>query len=115
MLTLANLYGADVNPLAVFITSANIILNLVDLPVQVFPVHVLQCDFLFPDSISVDSSDFIDITTLMDPPMVDLLIGNPPWLVLNGIASQAYQRKVKELARELGIMMGGKTGYSRGN
>jgi methylase of polypeptide subunit release factors len=39
---------------------------------------------------------------------VDLIIGNPPWLVLNGINSTEYKEKVKELANSYDIMMGGK-------
>ena len=38
----------------------------------------------------------------------DLIIGNPPWVVLNGIYSLDYKLCLKRLASELGIMRGGK-------
>ena len=38
----------------------------------------------------------------------DLVIGNPPWLVLNGIPSQTVQARIKSLGKELNIIRGGK-------
>jgi endogenous inhibitor of DNA gyrase (YacG/DUF329 family) len=39
---------------------------------------------------------------------VDLIIGNPPWLTINGILSKEYKKKVKDLSNNLGIYVGGK-------
>ncbi|MFX1327720.1 MAG: N-6 DNA methylase [Promethearchaeota archaeon] len=39
---------------------------------------------------------------------VDLIIGNPPWVVLHSIFSKEYKEEIKNLAKNLDIMMGGK-------
>jgi len=39
---------------------------------------------------------------------VDLIIGNPPWVVLHSIYSNEYKNEIKNLAKKLDIMMGGK-------
>ncbi|HMF32863.1 MAG TPA: N-6 DNA methylase, partial [Candidatus Lokiarchaeia archaeon] len=104
---LANVYGFDVSPLAVLVSKANILLGIADLVWHNIPLNVYLRDFLFPNIESLDQNAQ-EIPHLRDPPEVDLLIGNPPWLVLNGIASITYKQQVKDLARDLGIMMGGK-------
>ena len=43
---------------------------------------------------------------------VDIVIGNPPWVVLNKIYSKHYQAKMKQLSEKYGIYMGGKTATS---
>ncbi len=93
---IGKIYGFDVHPLAVLVTMANVILQAWDLPAPKILVNVSQVDFLFIDPSEDLSSQF------------DLILGNPPWLVLNGIPSLEYKNYVKDLARQLGIMMGGK-------
>ncbi|HMF34442.1 MAG TPA: N-6 DNA methylase [Candidatus Lokiarchaeia archaeon] len=97
---IGGLSGLDVHPLAVLATQSNMILLLADHNIDSFPLHIFLADALFPPQ--------------QLPPMfpsvnqVDLIIGNPPWLVLNGINSKEYQARVKDLAAGLGIMRGGK-------
>jgi len=93
---IANIFGFDVHPIAVLVTTVNIILQIWDIPASELPVNVSQCDFLFSEPNERAIAPF------------DLLLGNPPWLVLNGIPSHEYKSGVKDLARHLGIMMGGK-------
>ena len=97
---IVDIYGFDIHPLAVLVTKANMILQFPKLPAGRLTIQVHQVDALFPDS---DLLHRIRPTT-----QFDLVIGNPPWLVLNGIESEDYKEKVKDLARELGIMQGGK-------
>ncbi|HMF30735.1 MAG TPA: N-6 DNA methylase, partial [Candidatus Lokiarchaeia archaeon] len=107
VVALGNIFGFDVSPLAILVSKANIMLGIASLAEYNTPLNVYLCDFLFPDIESLDQNAQ-EIPHLRDPPEVDLLIGNPPWLVLNGIASITYKQQVKDLARDLGIMMGGK-------
>ncbi len=93
---IGKILGFDVHPLAVLVTMANIILQVWDLPAPELMVNVSNVDFLFADPDADHASQF------------DLILGNPPWLVLNGIPSLEYKNRVKNLARQLGIMMGGK-------
>ncbi|OLS13813.1 MAG: BseRI endonuclease [Promethearchaeota archaeon CR_4] len=92
----ANVVGFDVHPIAVIVTVVNIVLQVWNLPASKLPINVSQKDFLFSNLMEHDFSPF------------DLILGNPPWLVLNGIPSLEYKNRVKDLARGLGIMMGGK-------
>jgi hypothetical protein len=96
----SNLHGFDVHPLAVLVTKANVLLQFPDLPVRALNLHIHQLDTLFPDQ--------DQLHRLRLGIGFDLVIGNPPWLVLNGIESETYKQKVKALATELGIMQGGK-------
>ncbi|OLS13810.1 MAG: putative endonuclease [Promethearchaeota archaeon CR_4] len=97
---IVNLYGFDVHPLAVLVAKANILLQFPELPPGRLSIQIHQVDALFPD---LDHLDRVQSRTRFD-----LVIGNPPWLVLNGIESEDYKERVKGLARELGIMQGGK-------
>ncbi len=96
MRAIEKIFGFDVHPLAVFVTTANVILQVWDLPAPKLLINVMQLDFLFTDSDEDFASQF------------DLILGNPPWLVLNGIPSLEYKNSIKTLAQQLGIMMGGK-------
>lgn len=91
----ACLAGADKNPLAVFMTTVNLIVVLRRAGiVDSFPTLILD-DALF----------------LADPQAtsgLDLVIGNPPWIVLGGIENKAYKARLKQLAIDLGIYVGGK-------
>lgn len=86
-----NIYGVDINPLAVAVTKTNLLLQLSYLE-ALPPVNVFFSNTLFPDE---------------DPPIplnvMDVVVGNPPWLVLNNIHSMAYKERVKNLAESLGI------------
>ncbi len=97
---ISNLYGFDVHPLAVLVTKANVLLQFEEYPAESIPLRIYQVDALFPGSELLH--DCCPVGGF------DLVIGNPPWLVLNGIESEEHKKKVKVLARELGIMRGGK-------
>lgn len=97
---ISNLYGFDIHPLAILVTKANLLLQFDELPARPIPVRIYQMNALFPDP------EFL--SQICPVRGFDLVIGNPPWLVLNGIESEEYKVKVKNLARELGVMRGGR-------
>ncbi len=92
---IAALAGADKNPLAIFMTAINMMLALhhagIDCPFS----NLYLDDALFPSNCPVSGN-------------LDLVIGNPPWIVLGGIENAAYKERLKQLAMDLGIYVGGK-------
>ncbi|MFX1534867.1 MAG: class I SAM-dependent DNA methyltransferase [Promethearchaeota archaeon] len=98
---LKNVYGMDINPIAVATTRANVFLQLMKLVkskdkmniIEDLTANVSLCNALFPGNYRSNT----------DVSNVDLVIGNPPWLVLNRIHDSQYKEQLKELARELGI------------
>lgn len=93
---LNQIYGFDVNPMAVLVSRAILMLILHNNNLRIFPVKIFQFNPLFCEK---DIQNF---------PKFDLIIGNPPWLVINSMHSISYKKKIKELARELNIIRGGK-------
>jgi len=97
---LNNIYGLDINPIAILVTTANFLLNIQDiyniledfLPTVNFyrfdPLNPTD-DFLFP------YQDFKN--------KFDLIIGNPPWLTYKDVNDKKYQINLRNLADRLGI------------
>ncbi len=93
--SIAAIAGADKNPIAVFMAAINLLVTLHRAGIGgAFPSLHLR-DALFPD----------EPGSLRD---LDLVIGNPPWIVLGGIENAAYKERLKQLAVDLGIYVGGK-------
>jgi methylase of polypeptide subunit release factors len=93
---LNQIYGFDVNPIAVLVSISILMLILYNNNLRIFSPKIFQFNPLFCEK------------ELQDFPKFDLIIGNPPWLVINSMHSISYKKKIKELARELNIVRGGK-------
>ncbi|MEX2719347.1 MAG: class I SAM-dependent DNA methyltransferase [Candidatus Sigynarchaeota archaeon] len=92
---IAAIAGMDKNPLAIFMTAVNLFMLLRRAGIEgAFPSLYLG-DALFPSEPKALSG-------------LDLVIGNPPWIVLGGIENAAYKERLKQLAIDLGIYVGGK-------
>ncbi|MHA1693933.1 MAG: N-6 DNA methylase [Candidatus Helarchaeota archaeon] len=94
---LNRIYGFDINPIAILIVKANLLLiyylnNLRDTSINIFLLNPLF-------EKEYKGAQF---------PKFDLIIGNPPWIVLNSIHSYEYKEKIRMKALELGIIRGGK-------
>ncbi len=99
MKAMQNVYGCDVNPLAIATTRVNVALFLT--------LHRMQD--LLPRLLTanIKLTDFLDDTSPFYSRMrkkVDLIIGNPPWLVLNNISNKTSKERLKKLAREFHIL-----------
>nr|MDO8088970.1 N-6 DNA methylase [Candidatus Sigynarchaeum springense] len=93
--SIAAIAGADKNPLAVFMAAINLLVTLRRAGIDgAFPSLYLG-DALFPSEPYAQSD-------------LDLVIGNPPWIVLGGIENAAYKERLKRLAIDLDIYVGGK-------
>ncbi len=93
-----NIIGCDINPIACIMARANLFLSydgfwLKKIEIKIFEINLLT-DKEFPP--------------IFQRPLFDLIIGNPPWLVLNRIPSQSEKERIKKLGQELGILRGGK-------
>lgn len=91
------IWGIDINPLACIMARANILLTL---PVEFREdarINIKNFNFLdiTPDKIENLSSKF------------DLIIGNPPWLVLNRIQNIQLKNNLKNLGKHYRILEGG--------
>jgi hypothetical protein len=93
----ARVGGMDKNPLAIFmaILNAKVILAAHDVS-DCFPVLMLGDSLFFGDA----TPDF-----LQD---LDVVIGNPPWIVIGGIENGPYKERLKSLAIDIEIYVGGK-------
>ncbi len=94
---LENIWGIDINPLACLITRTNIILQL--------PLKLVKNLELF-----IQHQNFLDVDPLQTPnmfPKFDVVIGNPPWLVLNRIKDQIQKEQLKTLGNQYEILEGG--------
>jgi len=93
-----NVVGCDINPIACIMARANLFLSydgfwLKNMEITIFEINLLTNNEFPPTFHS---------------PSFDLIIGNPPWLVLNRIPSQSEKERIKKLGQELGILRGGK-------
>ncbi|MHA1987927.1 MAG: HsdM family class I SAM-dependent methyltransferase [Promethearchaeota archaeon] len=101
--SISNVFGFDVNPLAVITAKANIFLLFLeffnlgenDLP----NINIFLSDSLFPEDIKIildhKLKDFYN--------SFDLIIGNPPWLTYKDLYDKNYQTRIRELSDKLGI------------
>ncbi|MFX0082386.1 MAG: class I SAM-dependent DNA methyltransferase [Candidatus Hodarchaeota archaeon] len=98
-----NVFGFDVNPLAIITTKVNMLLIYLEFfkfKRGEFPeINVFLCDSLFPD----DCKNKIDLQLNNIFNSFDLVIGNPPWLTYKDLFDKAYQIKIRELSNLLRI------------
>ena len=98
-----NIYGFDVNPIAVITTQINILLIFLeyfDVGKETLPVaKIFRIDSLFPEQF--EKNMIIGLSDLYKT--FDLIIGNPPWMTYKDLNNKDYQTKVRELADKLKI------------
>ncbi|MHA1932641.1 MAG: HsdM family class I SAM-dependent methyltransferase, partial [Promethearchaeota archaeon] len=98
-----NVYGFDVNPLAIITSRVNILLILLDyfkLESQDIPmINIFLCDSLFP----TDYEDKLHFNFRELYNSFDLIIGNPPWLTYKDLHDKDYQNRIRKLTDELNI------------
>ncbi len=96
-----NVFGFDINPLAVMTVKVNTILLLLEYFYKdtnnIPNLNILLIDSLFPEFYERN----IDFNHLYNS--FDLVIGNPPWLTYKDLQSKPYQIKIRNLANSLGI------------
>ncbi|MHA2394138.1 MAG: HsdM family class I SAM-dependent methyltransferase [Promethearchaeota archaeon] len=100
---ISNVYGLDINPLAIMTAKINIFLLLVEnfKSVEIdFPkINIFLCDSLFLE----DYEDLLDLNFKDLNSSFDLVIGNPPWLTYKDLHNKTYQIRIRELSDKLGI------------
>ncbi|MFX1412423.1 MAG: N-6 DNA methylase [Promethearchaeota archaeon] len=94
-----NIYGFDVNPIAILTAKVNLKLIILDFfnpnePKLKGPT-LNYMDTLFPMQAEKNNYNLKN--------SFDLVIGNPPWLTYKDIFNKTYQRKIRELADSLSI------------
>lgn len=100
---ISNVYGLDINPLAIITARVNILLLLLDsydIEDENFPqINVLLCDALFPDNVKTNKEE--NLSKMLNS--FDLVIGNPPWLTYKDLFDKDYQKRIRDLSDELMI------------
>ncbi|MFX1309897.1 MAG: Eco57I restriction-modification methylase domain-containing protein, partial [Promethearchaeota archaeon] len=100
---ISNVYGFDINPLAVMTVRVNIFLLLLEyfnnIDYKISNFNIFLVDSLFPELYEKESK--IDFNNLYNS--FDLVIGNPPWITYKDLENKPYQIKIRNLANELGI------------
>ncbi|MHA1490226.1 MAG: Eco57I restriction-modification methylase domain-containing protein [Promethearchaeota archaeon] len=95
-----NIFGIDINPLAVITAKINIFilfLDYYDIGKDEIPkINIFHFDSLFPEKFETKL-----INQLYNS--FDLIIGNPPWLTYKELTSKEYQNKIRKLAKKLEI------------
>lgn len=98
-----NVFGFDVNPLAIITAKVNIFLILLEhfkIEEEQFPnINIFLCDSLFPDYCKKILN--LNINNIFNS--FDLVIGNPPWLTYKDLFDKDYQIKIRELSDKLDI------------
>jgi len=98
-----NIYGFDINPLAILTTKINIFLLFLeefDFGIDPVPnINIFLMDSLFPEKF--ERKTFINLKEIYNS--FDLIIGNPPWLTYKDLNSKKYQEMIRELAEKLEI------------
>ncbi len=96
-----NVFGFDINPLAVMTVKVNIILLLYDYFYKntdsIPKLNIYLIDSLFPENYE----NVFDFKSLYNS--FDLVIGNPPWLTYKDLQKKSYQISIRNLANKLGI------------
>lgn len=98
--------GIDRNPIACIMARTNLLLQNYDLK-RKFNWHP---NILEQNSLLIPSKDVFSIFNISIG--FDLIIGNPPWVVLNRLSDKKEKEQVKQLGKELGILCGGKLATS---
>lgn len=92
-----NIQGFDLNPIAAFITKANYLLAINDL---IDETKEIKLPIYIKDSIK--HPDLFDGFVNYDK--TDVLIGNPPWIVLRSLRSKEYQEFLKREILNYGLL-----------
>ena len=100
---ISNVYGFDINPLAVYTTKINIAILLFEhfhsKNSEIFDYNIVVVDSLFPEFIETkNQKSGEDLYNSFD-----LVIGNPPWLTYKDLQDKDYQTKIRELSDILKI------------
>ncbi|TFG18681.1 MAG: SAM-dependent DNA methyltransferase [Promethearchaeota archaeon] len=94
------LHGIDINPLSVIITRINLTISFFFMCNRRKDLNDSQGKVL-PTLISnISQGDYLQST---NTEKFDLIIGNPPWIVINGINSNDYKDYLKSLAKSMRI------------
>ncbi|GAB4308507.1 MAG: hypothetical protein Kow0069_06860 [Promethearchaeota archaeon] len=103
--------GFDANPLSVLLAGANlaVLRSLGHDAAERASVHLL--DFLFPHDGPREAEAGARVADGLAG-RTDFVVGNPPWLVVNRVASSARRAALKELGKRFGVFLGGKTATS---
>ena len=100
---ITNVYGFDVNPLAVLATKVNLAFLVNDITdsslFKTINSMIYLLDSLFPEDFNFNNY----FNLKKHASSFDLVIGNPPWLTYKDIQDKQYQAKVRELSDNLGI------------
>ncbi|MEE9378680.1 MAG: N-6 DNA methylase [Candidatus Lokiarchaeia archaeon] len=100
---ISNIYGFDINPLAIIATKTNmflLILEYFDIENREIPkINIFLIDSLFPEIHEKEAN--MNIKSLYHS--FDIVIGNPPWLTYKDIHMKGYQNKIRGLSQILGI------------
>jgi hypothetical protein len=92
-----NLFGFDINPLAIFTCKVNCLLilsnHLSEKDLFNINLNLIRLDSLFPNRKEVENLKH----------KFNLVIGNPPWLTYKDLKSKIYQTNVRKLAEDLEI------------
>lgn len=98
-----NVYGFDVNPLAVLSTKVNLAFLIKDIidsfAFQDLNSMIYLIDSLFPEDYNYNNS--FELKEHIHS--FDLVIGNPPWLTYKDIQDKNYQIQIRNLSEKLGI------------
>jgi hypothetical protein len=98
-----NVFGFDINPLAIITTKVNILLlyleNIKIEENKLPKINVFLCDSLFPN----DCKENLELNKKSIYNSFDLIIGNPPWLTYKDLFDKDYQIKIRELSNLLAI------------
>ncbi|MFX0003374.1 MAG: Eco57I restriction-modification methylase domain-containing protein [Candidatus Hodarchaeota archaeon] len=98
---ICNIFGFDINPLAIITARVNITLLLSEYfyvdNINLSNLNIYLINSLFPELYEneFDYNNFFN--------SFDLVIGNPPWLTYKDLQSKAYQVRVRNLADKLDI------------
>ena len=100
---ISNVFGFDVNPLAVLSTKVNLALMIKD-HIDSFPLQNLNSMIFLVDSLFPEDFNYKDSLNLKTHAhSFDLIIGNPPWLTYKDIQEKKYQNKIRNLSEKLDI------------
>lgn len=98
-----NVYGFDINPLAILTAKVNILLLILEdfnIEEKEIPtINIYLMDSLFPEEF--EDKLAIDLKKLYNS--FDLVIGNPPWLTYKDLYKKSYQKKIRDLTEFLNI------------
>ncbi|MBN1801695.1 MAG: N-6 DNA methylase [Candidatus Lokiarchaeota archaeon] len=98
-----NVYGFDINPLAIFTAKINmflIFLEYFNIGEEKIPqLNLFIVDSLFPEKYEMKM--MCQVKKLYNS--FDLVIGNPPWITYKDLNSNEYQADVRNLADQLEI------------